>query len=169
MTKNERLDLAGAHLDRVLGFFERVDNKASALFAIDAALLGVLCLNLRPADLSIWYIVVPGALSVGLLAVSLYFTYRCTFPSLDGGNSSLIYFREIAKRTEAKFIDEFLAVDEDALAKDMLGQIWRNSEILKIKFDSVKVAFILTAVALVPWAIFVAATAISHGQVPALS
>lgn len=39
--KNEHLDIVGSQLDRVLGFFERVDSKASALFVIvDGDLLG---------------------------------------------------------------------------------------------------------------------------------
>ena len=74
----------------------------------------------------------------------------------------MIYFREIAKRTEAKFIDEFMAQSDDAHIRDLLGQAWRNSEILKMKFDAIKIAFILSAIALLPWTAFLALAAVVH-------
>ena len=68
----------------------------------------------------------------------------------------MIYFREIAQRTESNFIDEFTQQNQQARAKDVLGQVWRNSEILKQKFDALKVAFILMAIAIFPWVVAVA-------------
>jgi len=61
-----------------------------------------------------------------------------------------VYFREIAKRTEAKFIDEFLAQDETVYVKDVLGQVWRNSQILDEKFNHLKRAFVFMALAALP-------------------
>ena len=46
--------------------------------------------------------------------------------------------------------------DRERCAKDVLGQVWRNSEILKQKFDALKVAFILMAIAIFPWVVAVA-------------
>lgn len=155
-------DFASKHLDRILGFFARVEAKASFLFAMDTGLLALLALNLRVGDIQIWYLVVPAALALALLLSSLYFVYRCTFPHLMGGSASLIYFREIARRTEAKFIDEFLAQNDEAHTRDMLGQVWRNAEILKLKFEAMKIAFVLTAVALIPWTVFLVAAALVH-------
>ncbi len=63
----------------------------------------------------------------------------------------MIYFREIARRTESKFIDQFMSQDESAKLKDILSQVWRNSEILKMKYDSLKRAFILMALSIIPW------------------
>jgi hypothetical protein len=81
---------------------------------------------------------------------------------LKGGANSLIYFREIAKRTETRFIDDFIAQAEDAHTRDLLGQVWRNSEILKMKYDALKIAFVLSALALIPWVIFLALAAVAH-------
>ena len=83
-------------------------------------------------------------------------------PLLKGGADSLIYFREIAKRTEAKFIDEFIAQTDNAHTRDLLGQVWRNSEILKMKYDAIKISFVLSALALIPWTIFLALAAVAH-------
>ena len=43
--------------------------------------------------------------------------------------------------------------DEGTYAKDLLGQAWRNSEILVDKFIHLKRAFIFMAVSLVPWTV----------------
>lgn len=68
----------------------------------------------------------------------------------------MLYFREIAQRTEAKFIDEWLQFMDEEYLKDLLGQVWRNSEILKQKFDHIRWAFNLLALAVVPWLLSVA-------------
>jgi hypothetical protein len=107
-------------------------------------------------------------ITAAMLAGSLWFLYRVAFPSLDGGQQSLIYFREIARRTETNFIDEFTAQDERLRVKDVLGQVWRNACILKAKFDSLKLAFILMALAIVPWGAAVALFSSQHPSVHTL-
>lgn len=155
-------DVADKQLDRILGFFPRVDTKGSFIFAMNTGLLALLALNLRLDDLRNWFLAIPAAAVLLIVGSSFYFVYLGSFPYLKGGADSLIYFREIAKRTEATFIDEFLAQNEDAQTRDLLGQVWRNSEILKMKYDATKIAFVLTALALIPWTIFLAAAAIFH-------
>ena len=76
--------------------------------------------------------------------------------SPDGDFKSLIYFREIACRTETNFIDAIRAEEEESRVKDLLGQVWRNSCILTAKFDALKWAFILMALAIIPWGATVA-------------
>ena len=73
------------------------------------------------------------------------------FPSLEGGRGSLIYFREIAKRKEAQYAEEFRSISEEDYLKDLLGQVWRNSEILTEKFDHISTAFNWTAFSILPW------------------
>lgn len=164
----DQTDAARDQLDRILSFFPRVDGKVSWLFAMNAALLGIGSLNLHPSDLPIWFITLPAVATVLLVSISMFFLYRCSFPHLDGGSDSLVYFREIAARTEATYISKFLAASDEELANDFLGQVWRNSEILKVKFDAVKIAFILTASSLFPWCWFLVAVALVHTQVPAV-
>jgi hypothetical protein len=77
--------------------------------------------------------------------------YRGAFPSLKGGEESLIYFREITKKREQPFNDAFIAQTETAYLKDLLGQVWRNSQILTTKFDHISAAFNWMALAIVPW------------------
>ena len=68
----------------------------------------------------------------------------------------MIYFREIANRTESTFLDEFVGQDDQARLKDVLGQVWRNSVILKQKLNALRVAFVLMALAIILWVLAVA-------------
>ena len=154
-------ETAEKQLDRIMGFFPRVDAKGSFLFALNTGMLAFLFLNLRPTDLNAWFLALPAGVAIVTLAASLINLYRSAYPSLKGGAELLIYFREIAKRTEAKYIDAFTK-QTDAYVRDVMGQVWRNSEILTIKYDAVKLAFILTAFTIIPWSIFLSAAAAVH-------
>ncbi|MGA2214171.1 MAG: Pycsar system effector family protein [Bryobacteraceae bacterium] len=149
-------------LTLILSFFSRVDAKASALLAIDTGMLAVLATNAPPIAAITPLSGVLAGVTVAVLAASLWFLYRVAFPALDGGHESLIYFREIAKRTESNFIDAFSAQEEVPRVKDLLGQVWRNSCILTQKSDALKRAFILMALAIIPWAIAVALFSSQH-------
>lgn len=152
----------------VLSFFSRVDAKASALLAIDTGMLAILASNAPPpTTMSVLSYILSGV-TAAMLAGSLWFLYRVAFPSLDGGHESLIYFREITRRTETSFIDAFMAQEESCRVKDLLGQIWRNSCILAAKFDALKRAFILMALAIVPWGTAVALFSSQHPSVHTL-
>jgi len=155
-------------LTLVLSFFPRVDAKASAILAINTGMLAVLASNAPPVlTMSVFSYVLAGII-VTMIAGSLWSLYRVAFPVLHGGHQSLIYFREIAKRTEASFIEEFLGQDDAARIKDLLGQVWRNSEILKLKFDSLRWAFVLMALAIIPWVTAVSLFSSQHPGVRTL-
>jgi Family of unknown function (DUF5706) len=155
-------------LTLILGFFPRVDAKASALLAINTATLAVLASHAPPlSTMSVFSYVLAGG-TAALIAASLWFLYRVAFPALDGGHASLIYFREIARRTESSFIDAFSAQEDVPRVKDLLGQVWRNSCILTAKFDALKRAFILMALAIIPWAAAVALFSSQHPGVRTL-
>lgn len=149
-------------LTLILSFFSRVDAKASALLAINTGMLAILASNAPPiSTMSVFSYVLSGT-TAALIAASLWFLYRVAFPALDGGHESLIYFREIARRTESSFIDVFTGQDEIPRVKDLLGQVWRNSCILTAKFDALKRAFILMALAILPWGTAVALFSSQH-------
>lgn len=166
MNAKDRLDIAARQLDRILGFFPRAEGKATFLFAFNTALLAAVALNLQRGDLLNWIIAVPAGIAILVQTASIYYVYLTYFPSLDGGHESLIYFREIARTREAKYVEKFESVTAAALSRDFAGQIWRNAEILKKKFDSLKIAFILSAISLFPWFIFLVAVSVTHGELP---
>ena len=136
----------------VLGFFPRADAKNSVVLAVDTAMVGYLAAHIPPLNsLTPWECVGP-VLTFVLQGISIWHLYKGAFPTLEGGGGSFVYFREIAKKTEAKFIDEFTQQSEGAYVRDVLGQAWRNSEILSEKFEHLKTAFAMLACAVVPWA-----------------
>lgn len=167
MENKELIDLARDQLNRVLGFFPRVDAKVSVLFSVDIAMLALLA-GKAPISTLQWNLFpsLVALLALTLVALSLFFLYQASFPRLAGGHRSLLYFREIAAREEAVFVDEFREQSEDAYLKDLLRQVWRNSEILKQKYDYLKYAFISLICALLPWLVALAIFAAlnSNGQ-----
>jgi hypothetical protein len=162
------LETAAKHLDRILGFFPRVESKASFLFALNSALLGTLAINVQRSDFALWYHLIFIIVAAALIATSFFFVYRCIFPSLKGGHSSLLYFREINKLREAEYITAMKNASTDDLVDDFISQAWRNAEILGKKFDHVKVAFILTGLGLIPWAMFLVLAGLNHPQLPVI-
>ncbi len=153
MPQEQKSGAAKDVLALVLSFFSRVDAKASVVLAVDTGMLGYLAAHLSPLNSMRWWDIPAPTLTLMLLAFSYWHLYRGAFPNLAGGDRSLVYFREIAKRTENKFIDEFLTQQESDYAKDLLGQAWRNSVILRDKFDHLKLSFAFLAAAVFPWAI----------------
>ncbi|KAB2939248.1 Pycsar system effector family protein [Hyphomicrobium sp.] len=86
-------------------------------------MLALLAVNATAKDATVWYLAVFSGLAVLALGVSIWFLYQASFPQLKGGNNSLVYFKEIAKRTEANYLKEMRSCDLDRLVDDMLGQV----------------------------------------------
>lgn len=164
MAKFEEWQLAVAEqqLDRVLGFFTRTESKTSALLAVDTALLGVLAVNSRYEDLAHWHLALPIVLTAIAIACSLFFLFRAMCPNLKGGMRSLVYFREIANLTEADYLKAIKECDKEIYTQQLQAQVWRNSEILKQKFDALFWAFVATALALPPWSLALLFSAIKY-------
>ncbi|MBS1023988.1 Pycsar system effector family protein [Gluconobacter cerinus] len=160
------LAVAEHQLDRVLSLFSRVDTRATGLFAVNAAILTIAAINVQAGDLKLWYIAIPGILMLIGLAISYTFLYRCNFPDLKGGQGSLIYFAEVQKRTEAMFLRDFEAATDEAYRHDLLGQVWRNSQILCQKYNAIAWAIRSSALTLLPFATFLLLTAITHSRFP---
>jgi len=162
MNDQRRSDLASQQLERVLGFFPRVEAKISTLFAVNAGMMGVLAVNAKLADLAYWHMGGAYLLTLACLAASFLCLYWASHPNLDGGDGSLIYFKSIGERREAKYIEEVNDLTEARWQEDLLGQIWRNSQILTEKYKNVRRASFFTAVALLPWFISLVLAASYH-------
>jgi hypothetical protein len=148
--------VAKDQLNLVLSFFSRVDAKASVVLAVDTAMAGYLAGRMPSLKTMLYWPTLIPLVAFVLIGISIWNLYKGAFPNLAGGNLSLVYFREIAKRTEAKFIEDFLAQEDTAYVKDVLGQAWRNSEILVEKFNHLRCAFIFMALAVLPWVVSLA-------------
>src|SRR4051812_13694569 len=100
MNITDQIKSAQDLLTKILTFFPRVDTKGTALFAINTAMLAILTAN-SPSftEYNQWYMFFP-LVPMLFIGISIWHVYKSSFPKLDGGSRSLIYFREIAARTE---------------------------------------------------------------------
>ncbi len=164
MTTTLSLDAIERQLDRTHQFFPRIEAKVSALFAIVSGQIAVAILNLAPDDLRLWWIAGPLAIFLLGAAWVMFNLYRCAYPHLEGGNTSLVYFGEIAKLRETQYIDQITEVTIDDHRADVAAQIWRNSEIVCCKYRYLRYAMLTAMLSLIPWAILLIGTALSNGR-----
>ena len=134
----DRLELAERQLDRMQSFYPRIDTKVTAVAAWLSIEVAVAALNTKLGDLKVAYVWVPFAIYIITTAFSARYLWQCVFPDQRGGNGSLIYFGAIAERTEGNFRNEFKAVSEAKLLDDVIGQVWRNAEIVCAKYTAVQ-------------------------------
>ncbi|MFW9438924.1 Pycsar system effector family protein [Xanthomonas euvesicatoria] len=153
MEPSAKLSAAQSQLNLVLGFFSRVDTKLSVVLGIDLAMLGVLSTKIVATDKPTLISICGAAIFGMLLIASFMQLYRGSFPNLEGGHASIVFFREIQKKSETEFLKAYREASAEALAEDYLGQAWRNSKILTMKFDRLKSSYIYMAWAVLPWAV----------------
>ena len=159
-----RVQIAERQLDRVLQFASRIESKVSVLLATNLGIFAIMLTNLSYADIRTWYIATPLAIGLIMISQSIFLLYQATYPRLEGGSSSLIYFFEIAKRTEHNYQRDFNNISLEDLYFDLAGQIWRNSQIMSKKFISVHKSFSWTLWSIVPWVVFLIASSVTHGR-----
>jgi hypothetical protein len=66
-------------LDRILGFFPRVEAKASFLFAVDTGMLGFAVLNMRKEDFEHWYVLALALTFLALAGASVIYVFIAVF------------------------------------------------------------------------------------------
>lgn len=153
--------VATNQLQLVLGFFSRVESRLALLLGVDLSMLALLASTAPPAaklDSRALLALLPAL----FILASLYHIWHGFFPQLEGGKlddrggQSLVFFGTIAKRKEAAFVQEFRGQSEDTYIRDVLGQVWRNADILSQKFEHLKSGFLWMLVAVVPWIVVLA-------------
>lgn len=153
LSSENLINVSKDNLSRVLGFFPRVDSLTSIVLAIDISLLAVLATNSPPLQFITKFQVITSLIFLIIDGISLFFLYKCQFPRLECEEKSLLFFREIAELEQLEFARKFLEQTEKDYLHDLIKQVWRNSEILKLKFQYLKNAFRFLVLALLPWII----------------
>lgn len=150
-------DMRAAELLKLmLSLFPRIEAKLSLLLTLNVGMGGVLASSLRPVPRWDFTLIAP-ALAVALLVASFWNLYRAALPQLmESKTKSLFYFRAIAEQEESSYVEAVLATDAEELERDLARQTWRNAVILTAKFTRVDRAFRYTAIAALPWAIWLA-------------
>ncbi|MEO7323226.1 MAG: Pycsar system effector family protein [Dokdonella sp.] len=147
----KRVATAWNQLNLVLSFFTRIDTKLSVVLGLDLGMLAVLFTRIpRVKEVTTlqWVFAVPFFVAIG---TSLFHLYRGSFPHLLGGTTSLVFFRRIGAMQESEFLRACRTRSSTELAEDLFEQVWRNSKILTIKFESLQRAHHALILASIPW------------------
>jgi hypothetical protein len=167
MDEGVRLDRALQQLDRLAAFYPRVEGKASFLLGLNVGLVSLMAINIGGSDEArapfLW---IPVSLTIALSGFSCVILFAVFFPHLKGAKQkSYTYFRDISSRECTTFVESWITLTETDLLRDTLIQIWRNSQILRTKFDATERAFKVTLLALIPWAVAMFAIVSRAGKV----
>jgi hypothetical protein len=155
----DRVAFGLGQLDRLANYFPRVEGKAAALFAIDAAMLGIVALNF-PFDGIQFLASGFGGAAALVISLSLWQLYYVFFPDTKrGATHSMLYFGDIANGTFAEYEALLANLTSDKILVDLACQIHRNAEILAEKYARIQAASVFTAFGLVAWLVFLAALA----------
>lgn len=147
-----------------MGFFPRVEAKASFVLAMNIAMLGILALNFPVHDVGSPRACF-GILAALLACLSLSQIYGVFFPHLKAGEKvSVVFFNDIARMGWPAYHDAVRSLTEEALLEDLTCQIWRNSEILHMKFQRTRAAFIFTLLSLPFWLLLLCASTVRAGK-----
>jgi hypothetical protein len=145
------LEILERQFDRVQTLFPRIDSKINAIFAIVSGQIALASLALSGEDWRRWGILIPAALFIVAIGMTLYDLYRCTFPHVRRGGKSLVYFAEFASLSQADAVRAFEETDLDGFRRDLLVQTWRTSKIAAEKFHYLRRATFSALLSLLPW------------------
>lgn len=168
MKGNIEIEMMERQLDRVQSFIPRIDARVSSLFAITSGQIALSLINLSVDDLDGWFMVLCLLIFLTCAAWTVVNLYQCTHPNLEGGEKSLIYFAEIAKLQEEEYINKIASASKENLQDDLLRQIWRNSQIVSLKYASLKRAGSSIIFGTLPWAVLLAGSSIKNFRFPVL-
>lgn len=144
MDKQSELEIKMAVLDtslaRQLSWVAAADGKVPAIFGIDMAMLGCLCV-LFPAggQWTIYQAIFSSLAALGLLA-SVFSLGLVAFPRLSGPKGSIVFFGGIIQYAEDAFIKKALLVPSEDMLHDLARQVYRNAEIASTKYTYVRYA-----------------------------
>jgi len=147
------IDLAKKNLDNMLDWIGRFDNKSSVIMGLNLGMLGML-VSFAP-EFNNWTNFMWGSTLLTLLALGLCFIciYSSNFPRTKGPEVSLFYFGSINKMECDEFQQQFTSRTEDQHLEDLLGQVHRNAQIITIKFEHLKGAYLMLIIGVIPWAL----------------
>lgn len=145
------LEVLERQFDRVQALFPRIDSKINAIFAIVSGQIALASLALSGENLKRWAILIPAALFIAAIGITLYELYRCTFPHVKKGGRSLVYFAEFASLGQGDAVRALGELGEDEFRQDLLIQTWRTSKIAAEKFHYLRRATFSALLSLLPW------------------
>ena len=146
------LATANAALERNLSWVRAADAKAPPIFAVDAAMLGVLGLRLPHLEQLSLFVILASGLAAAALLASMVFLGLVAFPRLAGPKDSIVFFGTAARLEEAAYIQRLTNSSfGDQLLQDTASQAFRNAEIAAAKYAHLRRAIMALFMAVPFW------------------
>src|SRR5688500_6264387 len=131
--KTDTLNILDLILTKNLIWIGNADTKATILFGVNSAMLGVLAALIPLPNQWTSPAIIFATISAVLLIVSIVFLVFVAFPRLKGPEKSLIYFGGIASYDQKKYVEVILKGVTKEFMVDFAKQCHRNAEIAKAK------------------------------------
>ena len=158
----ERLRSHYESLERAISFVRSADTKAAPILGLQLALVG----SLAATSENLWSIVGTPPWDIErVLIVILIATYglfqilvvvvaaRVYVPVNPRTGKSLIYFEDIASMEHRDFETQAMAMHPRMIERQLLDQVHRVSRIASTKMGRVRLAFQLSGISFLSWAI----------------
>ena len=152
------LAVATATLERNLGWVRAADSKIPPVFAVKAAMLGVLGVRLPHLDTLSSEILVAWTIAAGALMLGMLCLVLVAFPRLAGPTNSVFYFGTASKMSEADFIERLTGAPKTDIVFDLARQAYINADIARKKYDNLRLAMIALFVAMPFWLVALIST-----------
>jgi len=123
MDADSRLAAAQHQLDLILSFYGRVDAKLSVVLGIDLAMLGVFFTKVALAKSLPFVVLASGIVFCFLMFGSLLQLFRGSFPDLNGGHSSLVYFSRNCEAARVRISRFLWRSDRGQVGRRLLGAV----------------------------------------------
>ena len=155
-------------LDRTQAFIPRVDTRVSAFFAISSAQVALALINLTATDLIGWVMLSCLFVFLGCTLWAMLNIYQCIHPNLINDRSSILYFSDISRMSVDNFTEQFNAIGDGELRRELCQQIWRNSQIVTQKYNHLKKAASSILFGTLPWLILLLGSSVTNFSLPSL-
>jgi len=151
-----KFDVLDRALARNLAWVAAADGKVPSVFAIDIAMLGVLCGLIPKANHWVIWTALSAAIAGLALIASVVSLALVAFPRLYGPKGSAIFFGGIVQHSEEAFLKKVLVGISEELLEDLARQTYRNAEIASEKFAYIRWAMLFMFLSAPFWLVSVA-------------
>lgn len=145
------IERAEDSLQRNLEWIGRHDARIAFTAGLLLAMLGVLASASTSVITWEWYTYTSFGITASLLFGALVLIYLSQYPKTESQNASLIFFETVAGLKCDEFKKKFKESSREEQLDDLLSQVHINAEILKKKFDCLKISLRFLATAVLPW------------------
>lgn len=150
----DRLKTAQWILERNLAWIAAADAKVAIIVTINIAMLGGLAGTFGCSDSHRNYLAYLSCVVAVVLSCSGVFSAAMAmFPRTDGPEKSLLFSVPVARMNLPDYQAALKDCSDELLLEDWAGQVHRNAEIAKIKFEWVRLAMIWSFLSFPAWVI----------------